>query len=162
MVVEPSSFWQPHRLHPRDSEDPSSIRQGADRSQNPGVQCRPRVQSPFDRIETPGGGFISFIGMQDQNVESVKSLEVYDIAFVEEAQTLSARSLAMLRPSIQKQGSELWFTWNRRCRSDPVDEFFREAPDNRSCQRQGSFPTKSPGRLASFRKPIVFPKVAVV
>src|SRR5262245_6264227 len=52
----------------------------------------------FDRIETPGAGLISFMGMQDQNAESVKSLEGYDIAWVEEAQTLSARSLAMLRP----------------------------------------------------------------
>src|SRR5262245_19528081 len=84
----------------------------------------------FDRIETPGNGLISFIGMQDQNAERVKSLEGYDIAWVEEAQTLSARSLAMLRPTIRKQGSELWFTWNPRRRSDPVDEFFREAPEN--------------------------------
>ena len=45
----------------------------------------------FDRIETPGGGLIIFLGMQDQNAESIKSLEGYDIAWVEEAQTLSAR-----------------------------------------------------------------------
>src|SRR5262245_41002973 len=68
--------------------------------------------------------------MQDQNAESVKSLECDDIAWVEAAHPLSARSLAMLRPTIRKQGSELWFTWNPRRRSDPVDEFFREAPEN--------------------------------
>ena len=49
----------------------------------------------FDRIETPGGGLIIFQGMQDQNAESIKSLEGYNIAWVEEAQTLSARSLAL-------------------------------------------------------------------
>ena len=38
-------------------------------------------------------------GMQDMNAESIKSLEVYNIAWVEEAQTLSARSLALLRPT---------------------------------------------------------------
>jgi phage terminase large subunit len=32
--------------------------------------------------------------MQDQNAESVKSLEGYDIAWVEEAQTLSAHIVA--------------------------------------------------------------------
>ena len=46
----------------------------------------------FDRIETPGGGLIIFQGMQDMNAESIKSLEGYNIAWVEEAQTLSARS----------------------------------------------------------------------
>ena len=86
----------------------------------------------FERIETPGDGLIIFVGMQDQNAESIKSLEGYDVAWVEEAQTLSARSLAMLRPTIRRDGSELWFTWNPRRRSDPVDEFFRgeKAPDN--------------------------------
>ena len=66
----------------------------------------------FDKIETPGGGLIIFLGMQDQNAESIKSLEGYDVAWVEEAQTLSARSLALLRPTIRADGSELWFTWN--------------------------------------------------
>ena len=38
----------------------------------------------FDKIETPGGGLIIFLGMQDQNAELIKSLEGYDIAWVEE------------------------------------------------------------------------------
>jgi hypothetical protein len=37
--------------------------------------------------------------MQDQNAESIKSLEGCRVAWVEEAQTLSNRSLALLRPS---------------------------------------------------------------
>ena len=48
-------------------------------------------------------------------------------AWVEEAQTLSARSLALLRPTIRADGSELWFTWNPRRKSDAVDEFLRAA-----------------------------------
>ncbi len=55
----------------------------------------------FEPIETPGGGLIIFQGMRDQNAESIKSLEGYNIAWVEEAQTLSARSLALLRPTIR-------------------------------------------------------------
>ena len=58
---------------------------------------------------------------------SIKSLEGYDVAWVEEAQTLSARSLALLRPTIRADGSELWFTWNPRRKSDAVDEFLRGA-----------------------------------
>jgi phage terminase large subunit len=79
----------------------------------------------YERIDTPGGGIIIFQGMQDQNAESIKSLEGYDVAWVEEAQTLSARSLQLLRPTIRKESSELWFSWNPRRKSDAVDEFFR-------------------------------------
>jgi phage terminase large subunit len=31
----------------------------------------------------------------------------------------------MLRPTIRKTGSELWFSWNPRRKSDAVDDFFR-------------------------------------
>jgi phage terminase large subunit len=78
-----------------------------------------------DRIETPGGGLIIFQGMQDHTAESIKSLEGFGRAWVEEAQTLSSRSLQLLRPTIRAPGSELWFSWNPRLRSDPVDAMFR-------------------------------------
>lgn len=78
-----------------------------------------------DRIRTPGGGSIIFQGMQDHTAESIKSLEDFDIAHVEEAQTLSARSLELLRPTIRKKDSELWFGWNPRNPSDPVDRLLR-------------------------------------
>lgn len=78
-----------------------------------------------DRIETPGNGIIIFQGMQDHTAESVKSLENYRIAWCEEAQTLSARSLGLLRPTIRAEGSELWFSWNPTRKSDPVDQLLR-------------------------------------
>ena len=78
-----------------------------------------------DQIIAPGGGVIMFQGMQDHTAESIKSLEGFDIAYVEEAQTLTARSLEMLRPTIRKPGSELWFGWNPRNATDPVDELLR-------------------------------------
>lgn len=85
-----------------------------------------------DRIDTPGGGTIIFQGMQDHTAESIKSLEGFNRAWVEEAQTLSARSLQLLRPTIRAPGSELWFSWNPRRKHDPVDAMFRggEAPTN--------------------------------
>ena len=82
-------------------------------------------------IRTPGGGLILFQGMQDHTAESIKSLEGFDFAYVEEAQTLSARSLEMLRPTIRKDAvgdwpaSEIWYSWNPRHASDPVDAFLR-------------------------------------
>jgi phage terminase large subunit len=76
-------------------------------------------------IETPGDGLIAFQGMQDHTAESIKSLEGFGRAWVEEAQTLSARSLSLLRPTIRTAGSQLWFSWNPRRKSDPVDTMLR-------------------------------------
>lgn len=78
-------------------------------------------------IRTPGGGVIIFQGMQNHTAESIKSLEGFDIAWVEEAQSLSQRSLDLLRPTIRKPGSELWFSWNPNKPDDPVDSLMRGA-----------------------------------
>lgn len=72
-----------------------------------------------------GKGLIIFEGMQNHTADSIKSLEGFDRAWVEEAQSLSQRSLDMLRPTIRKPGSELWFTWNPREASDPIDVLLR-------------------------------------
>lgn len=61
-----------------------------------------------DKIETPGDGLIIFRGLQDHTAESIKSLEGFRIGWIDEAQTLSARSLALLRPTIRTENSELW------------------------------------------------------
>jgi phage terminase large subunit len=66
--------------------------------------------------------------MQSYNATNIKSLEGYDIAWVEEAQTLSPYSLEILRPTLRKEGSELWFSWNPRTKVDAVDKFFRKNP----------------------------------
>lgn len=76
-------------------------------------------------IRTPGGGVIIFQGMQNHTADSIKSLEGFDIAWVEEAQSLSAHSLKLLRPTIRKPGSEIWFSWNPSSETDPVDAFMR-------------------------------------
>ena len=47
-------------------------------------------------IESRNGGLIIFQGMQAHTAESIKSLEGYDVAWVEEAQALSQRSLDLL------------------------------------------------------------------
>lgn len=78
-----------------------------------------------DEIKTPGDGVIVFQGMQDHTAESIKSLEGFRRAWVEEAQSLSARSLALLRPTLRAAGSELWFGWNPRLCLDPVDMMLR-------------------------------------
>lgn len=74
---------------------------------------------------TKGDGRIIFQGMQNHTAETIKSLEGYDCAWVEEAQSLSQRSNDLLRPTIRKPGSELWYTWNPRDQTDPVDALLR-------------------------------------
>lgn len=91
-----------------------------------------------DRIEGRGNSLMVFQGMQDHTAESIKSLEGFDVAYCEEAQTLTSRSLELLRPTIRTPGSELWFSWNPRSAEDPVDKFLRmEKPDNAVVVRAG-------------------------
>ena len=78
-----------------------------------------------DDITTPGGGKIIFQGIKDHTSESIKSLEAMDVAWVEEAQTITKHSLDMLLPTIRMKGSERWFSWNPRSKNDPVDIMFR-------------------------------------
>ena len=88
------------------------------------------VSHLFDVLETEvrhktNGSLIIFQGMQNHTAESIKSLEGYDIAWWEEAQTASRRSLNILRPTIRKEGSELWFSWNPDEEDAPIEELLR-------------------------------------
>lgn len=78
-----------------------------------------------------GNGVMIFQGMQDHTADSIKSLEGFHRAWVEEAQNLSHRSLQLLRPTIREEGSEIWFSWNPDQPTDAVDSFLcsDEAPD---------------------------------
>lgn len=78
-----------------------------------------------DVIRTPGDGLIIFKGMNDYTADSIKSLEGFKRALWEEAQTATARSLNLLKPTMRASGSELWFIWNPRRSIDPVDVMFR-------------------------------------
>jgi phage terminase large subunit len=70
-----------------------------------------------------GTGVMIFEGMQDHTADSLKSLEGFGRAWVEEAQSLSKRSLDLLLPTIRAEGSEIWFSWNPEDPTDPVDQF---------------------------------------
>lgn len=96
-----------------------------DKIQALGVGHKFEVQEA--QIKCPYGGLIIFEGMQNHTADSIKSLEGYDIAWVEEAQSLSQYSLDLLRPTIRKPGSEIWFSWNPKSETDPVDVLLRGA-----------------------------------
>lgn len=77
------------------------------------------------RILTTRGGVIIFEGMQNHTADSIKSLEGFDRAWFEEAQAASQKSLDLLRPTIRKSGSEMWFSWNPDQPTDPIDQLLR-------------------------------------
>lgn len=77
------------------------------------------------RILSKHGGVTIFEGMQNHTADSIKSLEGFDRAWFEEAQNASDKSLTLLRPTIRKAGSQMWFSWNPENPTDPVDKFLR-------------------------------------
>lgn len=70
-------------------------------------------------INTVNGSDFIFNGLHN-NEQSVKSTEGIDIAWVEEAQTVSNTSLEVLTPTVRKPGSQLIYTYNRLLEDDPV------------------------------------------
>jgi phage terminase large subunit len=78
-----------------------------------------------DVIATPRDGIFIFKGMNDYTSDSIKSLEGFKRAWWEEAQTATQYSLNLLRPTIRSQDSELWFSWNPKRKTDPIDVMLR-------------------------------------
>lgn len=70
-------------------------------------------------INTVNGSDFIFNGLHN-NEQSVKSTEGIDIAWVEEAQTVSNTSLEVLTPTVRKPGSQIIYTYNRLLEDDPV------------------------------------------
>lgn len=56
------------------------------------------------------------------NEQSIKSIEGIDIAWVEEAQTVSKASIETLTPTVRKPGSKIIYTYNRLLENDPVHQ----------------------------------------
>lgn len=84
-----------------------------------------QFQVLYDHIRTPDKGLIIFQGLQDHTAESIKSLEGFDVAYLEEAHTITKRSFELLRPTIRRPGSQIWTSWNPRSPEDTIDAFLR-------------------------------------
>jgi phage terminase large subunit len=59
-----------------------------------------------------------------RNPESIKSMHGYERFFVEEAQTISSKSLKMLTPTLRLEGSEVWMVGNPASSADPFSQRF--------------------------------------
>ena len=89
----------------------------------------------FDSTETEirgkNGSLIVFAGLANHTVESIKSYEGIDIVWIEEAQTVSKKSLDILIPTIRKEGSEIWVSFNPELDTDEVwKRYVENTPPN--------------------------------
>ncbi len=79
-------------------------------------------------IRGKNGTQFYFGGLSDQTAESLKSFEGVDICWVEEAQAVSKRSWDILIPTIRKEKSEIWVTYNPELDSDETHRRFTLKP----------------------------------
>ena len=88
-------------------------------------------ESVENEIRGKNGSLFIFAGLRG-NSASIKSMEGITRCWVEEAQTISRASLDDLIPTIRTPDSEIWFTYNPRFDTDPIDTMFKadELPPN--------------------------------
>ena len=80
-----------------------------------------------------------FKGLRDQDVTKIKSLEGVDVAWIEEAQTITKKSWDVLSPTIRKDGSEIWISMNRKEETDPLWVLLAANPDDRTLVRKVNY-----------------------
>ena len=78
-------------------------------------------------IRGRNGSEFAFVGLKN-NVANVKSYEGIDICWVEEAQTVSRMSWNTVIPTIRKEGSEIWVTFNPELETDETYQRFVVKP----------------------------------
>jgi phage terminase large subunit len=88
-----------------------------------------RVQE--SKIMSAVGAEFLFKGLRGMrnDASALKSLEGVDIVWIEEGQTISAKSLEILAPTIRKARAEIWITYNPDQASDPVHQLALNPPD---------------------------------
>ena len=74
-------------------------------------------------IEHVNGSEFVFYGIE-RNIDEIKSFEGADILYIEEAHNLTKDQWEILEPTIRKEGSEIWISFNPRLVSDFVYQRF--------------------------------------
>lgn len=83
-------------------------------------QLHDYFDSQKTKILTYLGGEYTFMGLQDHTADAIKSLEAADVLWMEEAQRISERSWQLATPTMRKDGSEIWVSWNPDQETDAV------------------------------------------
>jgi len=77
-----------------------------------------------NEVRGKNGSQITFTGLANNTVESIKSYEGVDICWCEESQTISKRSWDILIPTIRKPNSEIWVSFNPDLDTDDTYQRF--------------------------------------
>jgi phage terminase large subunit len=86
-------------------------------------------------IRGRNGTEFAFVGLKN-NVANIKSFEGVDICWVEEAQTVSKTSWNVLIPTIRRESSEIWITFNPELETDETyQRFVVSSPANSIVQK---------------------------
>lgn len=72
-------------------------------------------------VNTATGYDFIFKGLRN-NVQSIKSIEGMTEAWVEEAQTITEKSIDVLTPTVRLPGSQIFYTYNRLKDKDPIHQ----------------------------------------
>lgn len=95
------------------------------------------LESEFEilsnEIRSKRGGVFIFRGLAAETIDSIKSLADIDIAWVEEAQSVSKKSFEMLFPTIRADNSQIWLSWNPELETDPIYELVCKPPGLPDC-----------------------------
>jgi phage terminase large subunit len=78
-------------------------------------------------IRGKNGTEFAFVGLKN-NIANIKSFEGVDLCWVEEAQTVSKLSWNVLIPTIRKDKSEIWITFNPELETDETFQRFVVSP----------------------------------
>ena len=74
-------------------------------------------------IDHVNGSHIFFIGLSKVSEEDIKGLALVDILWIEEAQRMSRASWILIRPTIRKDGAQIWASYNATRYDDAIYEF---------------------------------------
>lgn len=88
-----------------------------------------------NKISNITGSEFIFAGLR-MNIDSIKSIEGITKCWIEEAQSVSRKSLDILRPTIRTKDSEIIITFNPEREQDPVwQDFIINTPDSAYVQK---------------------------
>jgi phage terminase large subunit len=103
---------------------------------HPALRSHYHVQDT--EIVGKNGSTFIFRGLR-HNTRDLKSLEGADILWIEEAENVSDSSYEIIIPTLRKEGSEIWATWNTKNLSDPTHRRFVTEADEDTETRKVSW-----------------------
>lgn len=103
-------------------------------------------------IEHENGSEFAFYGIE-RNTDEIKSFEGADILWIEEAHNLTSEQWEILEPTIRKEGSEIWISFNPKLITDFIYQRFIVNPPPNTRSRLVNY-THNPFLSSTLRKTI--------